>query len=226
MFSRRVAAAARWRRGFVRALVSGAFLLLPCMVALAMPTLSGTPISSVIAAHSYLFQPTANNVSGKLTYLIVGKPVWATFDATTGRLSGTPQTGNVGTSGSISIWATDGSSSAYLPPFSITVLAGTNTTTSTPPVVVTPAKTGAATLSWQPPTQTTGGAVLTNLAGYRIYFGTTPANLQQAVVLANPGLTRYVVGGLTGSTWYFQMTAYDRNGMESPPTSVERFTLQ
>jgi len=92
-----------------------------------------------------------------------------------------------------------------------------------PPTTV---KTGAATLSWQPPTQTTSGAVLTNLAGYRIYFGTTPANLAQAVVLANPGITRYVVGGLTGSIWYFQMTAYDSNGMESPRTSVESLTLQ
>jgi hypothetical protein len=43
--------------------------------------------------------------------------------------------------------------------------------------------------------------------------------------VANPGLTRYVVSGLTAATWYFQMTAYDTAGVESPRTTMESLTI-
>ena len=43
-----------------------------------------------------------------------------------------------------------------------------------------------------PPSENADGSVLTDLAGYRIYYGRNPDNLTQVVVLDNPGLTRYV----------------------------------
>ncbi len=35
---------------------------------------------------------------------------------------------------------------------------------------------GTATLSWTPPTQNTDGSPLTDLAGYRVYWGTSSGN--------------------------------------------------
>ena len=69
---------------------------------------------------------------------------------------------------------------------------------------------GNATLSWEPPTQRTDGSPLTDLAGYRIAYGTAPDNLGEMVTLNNPGMTSYVVENLARGTWYFAMTAFGR----------------
>ena len=193
-----------------------------------LPRISGIPAAAVTAGHAYSFQPAASDPNGlRLAFVISNKPVWASFNTATGALSGTPTAAHAGTYPNITITAYDGYQKAVLPTFSIVVQG--STTASTPPVKPPPTNgsqtTGAATLSWQPPTQTTSGGMLTNLAGYRIYYGTTPNRLAQSVNIANPGITRYVIGGLTAATWYFQMTAYDHNGIESPPTGVESFVL-
>jgi hypothetical protein len=46
------------------------------------------------------------------------------------------------------------------------------------------------------------------------------------VTLANAGLTRYVFTGLTQTTWYFAMTAYDTAGRESDRTAVASIVTQ
>ena len=56
-------------------------------------------------------------------------------------------------------------------------------------ITVTQVTNGTATISWIPPTQNTDGSALTDLAGYRIYYGTSPSSLNQNVELSNPGLT-------------------------------------
>lgn len=185
------------------------------------PRISGTPTASVAAGHAYAFRPAATDPSGlRLTFGISNKPAWASFNSATGLLSGTPAATNAGTYSSITISAYDGYAKAVLPAFSIAV----QPSTPTPPPVTSP-QTGSATLSWSPPTQNTNGSVLTDLAGYRIHYGTTP-NLGQSVTIANPGLTRYVISGLTAATWYFELTAYDKAGIESPPTAVESIITQ
>jgi len=35
-----------------------------------------------------------------------------------------------------------------------------------------------------------------------------------------------VMSGLVAATWYFQMTAYDKNGMESPPTGIQSVVMR
>ena len=191
------------------------------------PRISGTPAASVAAGHAYSFQPAATDPNGlRLTFAISNKPAWAGFNSATGSLSGTPVAANAGTYSNIMITAYDGYAKAVLPAFSIAVQPSTPTTPPvTPPPPPVTAPPGAATLSWSPPTQHTDGSALTNLAGYRIYYGTTP-NLGQTVTIANPGLTRYVLSGLSAATWYFQLTAYDKSGMESPPTAVASIIMQ
>jgi hypothetical protein len=93
-----------------------------------------------------------------------------------------------------------------------------------PPSTPTPV-TGNATLSWIPPTQNEDGSALTNLAGYRIYYGTSASNLNQTINLTNPGLTRYVVENLSGGTWYFGIRAYSSNGAESAMSAIASKTI-
>jgi hypothetical protein len=182
------------------------------------PKLAGTAPAGVVAGHPYSFQPSATDPNGlRIAFTIANAPAWARFNTATGLLSGTPTAGNVGTYSNIVITAYDGYSKAVLPAFKILVspAAGSPAGPSPPEQ----GATGSVTLAWIPPTRNIDGSVLTNLAGYHIYYGATP-ELGQSVTVANAGLTRYVMSGLIRATWYFAMTAYDRNGRESDRTEV------
>jgi hypothetical protein len=165
------------------------------------PTISGTPATTVSTDAAYDFQPTGSDPDGNtLTYSIANRPSWATFNSSTGRLSGTPTSANAGTYSNIEISVSDGSRSASLALFAITVVQSSS---------------GSATLSWTPPTQNTDGSSLTNLAGYRIVYGRTSSSLDQTLQVANPGTARYTITGLASGTWYFRVKAYNASGGES-----------
>jgi len=75
---------------------------------------------------------------------------------------------------------------------------------------------GIATVSWTPPTQNTDGSNLgADLAGYRIYYGTSSRDYSNSLEIDNPGLSSFVVEGLAETTWYFVMTAVNASGIES-----------
>jgi hypothetical protein len=176
------------------------------------PTISGTPSTSVTAGSAYSFTPSGSDPEGRtLGYSIVNRPSWATFSTSTGRLYGTPSSSHVGTYSNIKITASDGVSSASLPVFSITVRS--STTSPTP-------STGAATLSWTPPTRNADGSTLTNLAGYRIYYGTSSSSLTRTISVNSAGISRYVITDLSPATYYFAITAYNTAGAESARSTV------
>lgn len=77
---------------------------------------------------------------------------------------------------------------------------------------------GTATVSWDPPTTNTDGSPLTDLAGYKIYYGTAPGNYSEVVDVSNPGMTSYIIENLLPGDWYFAMTAYNASGVESSLT--------
>ncbi len=85
--------------------------------------------------------------------------------------------------------------------------------------------TGATTLSWVPPVLNSDGTPLTNLAGYKVYWGTDESNLSNSVTLANAGLTSYVVEQLTPAKWYFVTTALNASGVESNRSNVTSKTV-
>jgi len=88
-----------------------------------VPTISGTPPSSVVAGQLYSFTPTAADADGDaLTFSIQNKPSWANFSTATGALTGTPTVAN-STYSNIRITVSDGKSSASTNAFSITVTA-------------------------------------------------------------------------------------------------------
>ncbi len=174
------------------------------------PTISGTPPVQVNANSQYSFTPTASDPDGDtLTFSISALPGWASFDNSTGRISGTPGDGDVGTYSGITITVSDGSASATLGPFSITVNS---------------ISLGSVTLSWTPPTQNEDGTQLTDLAGYWIYWGTTPGSYPDSVKIDNPGLTMYVVDNLVPGTYEFVATSFNASGVQSvysnPATKV------
>jgi len=87
------------------------------------PTISGVPVSSVIDDSAYSFIPTGfDPENDTLSYSISNMPVWASFNTTSGELSGTPAYTNVGSDNNIVISVDDGFSVDSLAAFSITVL--------------------------------------------------------------------------------------------------------
>jgi hypothetical protein len=175
------------------------------------PTIQGTPISSVLAGQQYSFQPSATDPNGdSLTFTVANLPRWAAFSTSTGRVSGTPTSSDVGSYGGITITVSDGSASVSLVAFSITV---------------TEVATGSATLSWTPPTQNSDGSALTDLAGYQIHYGSSESNLSQFVSVANGSLSTYVIDNLTPGTWYFAVAAVNSRGVSSPLSSVASKTI-
>ena len=74
---------------------------------------------------------------------------------------------------------------------------------------------GTATLSWAAPTVRTDGSPLTNLAGYKIYYGRMSGTYDYQIDVGNPAILTYVVENLVSGDWYFTLTAYDFEGYQS-----------
>lgn len=165
------------------------------------PTISGSPPTTAREGQAYAFTPSANDADGDtLSFSITNRPAWASFNAATGALTGTPATGAVGTYADITIRVSDGTATVSLSAFSIEVQQ---------------ASMGSATLSWQPPTTRTDGSPLTNLAGYRIRYGTSQGSYPNLLDIPNGGVTNAVVENLPPATYYFVASAYDSTGAES-----------
>jgi Fibronectin type III domain len=88
-----------------------------------------------------------------------------------------------------------------------------------------PTGSGTATLSWDAPTTTTEGMALTNLAGYRIYYGTERTDLTQTVQLSNVATQTYVIDDLGSGTWYFAVRAVTSTGVESALSDIVSKTI-
>jgi hypothetical protein len=101
-----------------------------------------------------------------------------------------------------------------------------STSLATFTITVKPTVTGSATISWTPPLQNTDGSTLTNLAGYRISYGTSPSALTQTVQVPTVGLATYTIDNLAQGTWYFSIKAYTTTGAESAPSTPASKTVQ
>jgi hypothetical protein len=177
----------------------------------APPTISGTPNASAVVNSLYSFLPEARDTDGDdLSFSIVNKPAWASFDTTTGQLEGMPTSADVGTTNAIELSVTDGSSIAALGKFGI---------------AVEQAGPGSFTISWTAPTQNEDGTALTDLAGYRIYYGTTTARYSEKVTLDSAGTNAYVIENLAAGRYFLVMTSVNSSGLESKYTPEISFDL-
>lgn len=82
------------------------------------------------------------------------------------------------------------------------------------------------TVNWVPPTANDDGSPLTDLAGFRVYYGTSASmSSNQIKDVAQPGASSVVIGpGLAPATYYVVVSAYNSKGVESvkvpaPPAS-------
>ncbi len=174
------------------------------------PTLSGTPATSVTLGNTYTFKPTAKDADGNtLGFAITNRPSWATFSTTTGQLSGKPTA--TGTFSNIVISVSDGKATTKLPAFSIAVKAAATST---------PTTKGGVTLSWMPPAANADGSSLSNLTGYRIYYGTSSGMLIKTIQINNPSVSSYVIENLPAATYYFGVRAVTSKGTESPLSNL------
>jgi len=84
-------------------------------------------------------------------------------------------------------------------------------------VSVAQSNNGTALLSWTAPTENTNGSELTDLSGYKIYYGTSSGNYCNSITLliSDSVLLSYLVEDLANSGWYFVMTAFNSLGIES-----------
>jgi hypothetical protein len=175
------------------------------------PVIGGTPPAAVVERQAYAFTPSVRDRDGDiLTFSIANRPPWAGFDPATGTLSGTPATGTAGSYAGVVISVSDGAITSALAPFAIDVQQGA---------------LGSATLSWLPPTTRTDGSPLTNLAGYRLRYGTAPGSYPNTVTIPNAGVTSAVIGDLAPATYHFVVSAYDATGAESANSSPVTKTI-
>ncbi|MEJ2694223.1 MAG: putative Ig domain-containing protein, partial [Candidatus Thiodiazotropha sp.] len=91
------------------------------------PIIQGTPPSSVSVNESYIFIPTVTDANGDtLTFSITNPPSWSNFDTATGELSGVPGSIDVGDYNNIVISVSDGTDSAAIQAFTISVIGSNN----------------------------------------------------------------------------------------------------
>jgi len=170
------------------------------------PTISGTAVMAVQAGSAYSFKPTAADADGDaLGFSIANKPSWATFNSSTGQLSGTPSAAQVGSYANVTISVSDGEASASLAAFTIAVNAagtGSGTANSKPTIsggAVTSVNAGAA-YSFKPTATDANGDALTfsiqNKPAWAA-FNTTTGQLSGTPSAANVGSYSGIVISVT-----------------------------
>ncbi len=120
------------------------------------PWIEGAPGAQPVVGQPFEFTPTAGDPDGdSLTFRASGLPGWASFDPSSGRISGTPATDDAGTSSEVRISVSDGAYEAFLPPFTLQIdaLPGTGEHNPPPP----PPENRAPSISGTPATSVTVG---------------------------------------------------------------------
>lgn len=175
--------------------------VVPAPVVNTPPVINGSASGLVTAGNPYLFQPSASDADGDaLTFSIVNKPPWASFNTANGVLSGTPSGAQAGNYSNIVISVTDGMDAASLPGFSIQV----------------DPSLGSFSLSWTAPSTRADGTPLSlaDIGGYRVYYGASVGNYPNSVDITNGSVTSVVINNVPGGTYQVVMSTLDSNSVE------------
>lgn len=84
---------------------------------------------------------------------------------------------------------------------------------------------GTANLRWLPPTENTNGTALTDLAGYRILYGTNGVEFSKEIPVSG-SVTSYVITQLPPATYYFAIVAFNAAGQQSYLSPVAKVAVQ
>jgi len=120
----------------------------------------------------------------------------------------------VGNYAGIVISVSDGQESVSLSSFAITVQSNI-------------AATGTASLSWSAPATKEDGSplVLSEIAGYRVYYGSSIDTLLLVDDINDYSITDYAFNNLSQGTHFFAITVYDTYGDESALSNVASKTI-
>lgn len=177
--------------------------------------ISGTPARRAVIGEFYSFTPTVLASAGCVRdFAVAAKPPWAQFNFSTGALSGIPTAVDVAIGIILSVSC--GGNTAALPAFSIVVES-------------TPAKqpnVRNAYLSWTRPEWNTDGSPLTNLAGYRLRYGTSSAAMNNHLFIGSPDATEAEISGLAPGSWHFEIAAITTARAESVFSTIATAIIQ
>jgi hypothetical protein len=88
------------------------------------------------------------------------------------------------------------------------------------------ATSGVATVTWTPPTENTDNSPLTDLAGFKIYYGVDQNQLTETLVIEDPNATSWDISELAeNTTYYFAVTAFNSQGVESELSNIVSKTI-
>jgi hypothetical protein len=79
---------------------------------------------------------------------------------------------------------------------------------------------GSAVVRWTAPTTNTDGSALTDLASFKVMYGTSSTSFTQTANVSDPSARSYTVGSLTPATWYFKVHLVNSKGVESGDSNV------
>lgn len=85
---------------------------------------------------------------------------------------------------------------------------------------------GSATLTWLAPEPDEDGEPAPDLAGFNVYYGSSPTALTNRISIMSAETQSIVINGLAPGNWYFAVTAVNNEGVESAgPLAVEAALL-
>jgi hypothetical protein len=84
---------------------------------------------------------------------------------------------------------------------------------------------GTATVNWTAPTLNTDGSALTDLAGFKVVYGTSATSLNQTKTVSDARATNTTLPALGAGTWYFAVRAFNAAQVESANSSVGQKTI-
>jgi hypothetical protein len=71
------------------------------------------------------------------------------------------------------------------------------------------------TLNWSPPAMNTDGSPLTDLSGYKVFYGTASRQYFTPLPVPDPHVASTVIDGLAPGHWYFSIKSVSASGAES-----------
>jgi len=80
--------------------------------------------------------------------------------------------------------------------------------------------TGSARVNWTIPTTNTNGSALTNLAAFRVYYGTSSTSMSQIQEINDISSTATTINSLAPGNWFFKVRAVNASQLESADSGV------
>jgi hypothetical protein len=94
-----------------------------------------------------------------------------------------------------------------------------------PPLLTFGKFANTAPVAWIAPTETIDGQPASDLAGFKVYFGGSPTQLNYVQEVPSASATSALIEGLPPGTWYFAVSAYNSAREESEKSNLGTMTF-